>query len=85
MVSRITPEFCWSEAERLVRLAVVSIDRSSRDQLLEIAVHYRQMAAQLHKAQAEVANSNESEGEGKDTETDRRSSLGDTPNIVLRQ
>ena len=59
MTSRITPEFCWAEADRLLRLAISSIDRDSRSQLLEIAAQYRQMAAELQSDRSDAANSNE--------------------------
>ena len=67
MTSRITPEFCWAEAERLLRLAVSAIDRDSRSQLLEIAAHYRQMAAELQSDRSDAAHSNEIEGGGSGT------------------
>ena len=64
MTARITPEFCWAEADRLLRLAVAAIDRNSRSQLLDIAAQYRQMAAELRSDRSEAANSNASEGRG---------------------
>lgn len=57
MASRITPEFCWAEAERLLRLAISSIDRESRSQLLDIAAHYREMAEHLQGERTDAAGS----------------------------
>jgi hypothetical protein len=67
MASRITPEFCWAEAERLLRLAISSTDRASRSELLEIAAQYRQMAADLQSERADAANSNVIESGGSGT------------------
>ena len=67
MASRITPEFCWAEAERLLRLAVSSIDRDSRSQLLDIAAHYRDLAAHLKREGADAANFNQIKGGGSGT------------------
>lgn len=64
MVSKITPEFCWSEAERLTKLAILAIDRGSRNELLQIAAHYRQLAAQLL---SELANTNAIDGKDRGT------------------
>jgi len=62
MAWRITPEYCWSEAERLLELAVSAIDRASRSQLLEIAAHYRHMAARLQSERADTPHSDETKG-----------------------
>lgn len=67
MPSRITPEFCCSEAERLVRLAISSIDRDSRSQLLDIAAHYRELAADLQRERADAADCNEIDGGDSET------------------
>ena len=64
MASRITPEFCWAEADRLLRLAISSTDRASRSELFGIAARYRQMAADLRSERADAANSNEIESGG---------------------
>ena len=62
LASRITPEYCWSEAERLLGLAVSAIDRASRAQLLEIAADYRHMAARLQSERADTPHSDETKG-----------------------
>jgi hypothetical protein len=67
MTLPITREFCWAEADRLLRLAVSAIDRGNRSQLLEIAGQYRQMAAKLQSDRADAANSNEIERHGSGT------------------
>ena len=46
MVERINPEFYWSEAERLLRLAVATKDGTTR---LEMAARFRHMAAQIRR------------------------------------
>lgn len=58
MTDRIAPEFYWSEAERLLQLASATIDRPTRIRLLEMAAHYREVAADLHAKHAPAANSN---------------------------
>lgn len=67
MVWRVTPEFCCSEAERLMRLAISSIDRDNRSQLLDIAAHYRELAADLQRKRGDAADSNDIKD--KDSET----------------
>jgi len=47
MVTDNAPEFYWSEAERLLRMASATVDRRARVKLLELALLYRQMATDL--------------------------------------
>ena len=58
MSDRIAPEFYWSEAERLLQLASATSDRPTRIRLLEIAAHYREVAADRHAKHVRAANSN---------------------------
>ena len=58
MPNRVTPEFYWSEAERLLRLAFIAKDGAIRVELLEMASRFRQMSTQLRGEQADLANAN---------------------------
>jgi hypothetical protein len=67
MAERVTPEFYWSEAERLLQLAATTVDRITRIELLEVAARFREAAAQLHGKHAQAANTNEAVGDGSET------------------
>jgi hypothetical protein len=55
MAPAITPKFYWSEAERLLTMASKTIDREARVKLVQLALLYEQMAADLQMSKEQQA------------------------------